>query len=127
MQGWLEKLDGAPELDAIVALPKFKLNCRMDLGADLAAMGMPEAFGPQADFSGMDGKRDLFIASVVHQAFVDVNEQGTEAAAATGVTIRTLSVRRPLALRADHPFLFLIVEQKTRSVLFIGRVTDPSR
>jgi serpin B len=64
---------------------------------------------------------------VVHQAFVDVNEEGTEAAAATAVTMRALSVMRPLVLRVDHPFLFLIVERQTGSILFLGRVTDPTK
>lgn len=127
LQGWLKTLDATAEAEAMVSLPQFKLNCRLDLANDLAAMGMPSAFGANADFSGMNGKRDLFISGVVHQAYVDVNEQGTEAAAATGVTMRALALTRPVILRVDHPFLFLIVERQTGSILFLGRVTDPTR
>jgi serpin B len=87
---------------------------------------MPSAFGRDADFSGISDRRDLYISGVVHQAFVDLNEQGTEAAAATGVTMRVLSIQRPLLLRVDHPFLFLIVERQTGSILFLGRVTNPA-
>lgn len=128
LQEWLSGLKQAPQLEALVALPKFKLNCRLDLARTLAAMGMPAAFSPgEADFSGMTGSRDLFVSDVVHQAYVDVNEEGTEAAAATGVGMRLASLSRPLVFRADHPFLFLIVEQQTGSILFLGRVGDPSQ
>ena len=127
LQEWLAAMAGPFETEATVVLPKFKLNCRLDLARDLSAMGMPLAFRPGADFSGMDGSRDLFIGGVVHQAFVDVNEEGTEAAAATAVTVRTLSISRPLIFSADHPFLFLIVEPQSGSILFLGRVTDPSK
>jgi serpin B len=124
---WLVALRQAGEREAQVALPKFKLNCRLDLGQDLAAMGMPSAFGSTADFSGITGSRDLFISGVVHQAYVDVNEEGTEAAAATGVTMRAMSVQRPVVLRVDHPFLFLIQELRTGTILFLGRVTNPAQ
>jgi serpin B len=127
LQEWLAAVTGPFETEVEVVLPKFKLNCRLDLARNLPAMGMPLAFRPGADFSGMDGSRELFIGGVVHQAFVDVNEEGTEAAAATAVTLRTLSISRPLVFRADHPFLFLIVEQQSGSILFLGRVTDPSK
>jgi serpin B len=69
----------------------------------------------------------LFISSVVHQAFIDVNEEGTEAAAATAVTVMRSAMIRPNILRIDHPFLFLIVERETNSILFLGRVSDPSQ
>lgn len=124
--GWLKTLNASPEGETAVWLPKFKLNCRLDLTKDLSAMGMASAFDATADFSGINGRRDLFISGVVHQAYVDVNEEGTEAAAATAVTIRATSVIRPRLLRVDHPFLFFIVERKTGSLLFLGRVTDPS-
>jgi serpin B len=127
LQGWLKALNAVPEAEAAVWLPKLKLNCRLDLAQDLSGMGMPSAFAATADFSGINGKRDLFISGVVHQAYVDVNEEGTEAAAATGVTVSLTSVVRPMALRVDHPFLFFIVEQQTGSILFIGRVTDPAQ
>jgi serpin B len=72
----------------------------------------------------MNGRRDLIIQAVIHQAFVEVNEEGTEAAAATGVSMGVTSM--PPTFRADHPFLFLIRDNLTRSVLFLGRLADPS-
>ena len=92
-----------------------------ELADVLTAMGMPGAF-IGADFSGMTGNRDLFISEVVHKAYVDVNEEGTEAAAATGVVMK----RGGAVFRVDRPFIFLIRENRTGSVLFIGRITDPT-
>ena len=89
---------------------------------------MVDAFDAnKADFSGMDGRENnLFIGVVVHQAFVEVNEEGTEAAAATAVAMRTLSIPEPPPVfRADHPFLFLIRDNNSGSILFIGRVSNP--
>lgn len=108
-----------------VALPRFKLSGEFDLGETLQAMGMVDAFGA-ADFSGMTGQRDLFISEVVHKAFVEVNEEGTEAAAATAVLMKRSIPPPTPVFRADHPFLFLIRENNTGSVLFLGRVADPS-
>jgi serine protease inhibitor len=127
LREWLAALSGSSESEAVISLPKFKLNCRLDLSSDLAGMGMASAFGSGADFSGMTGSRNLFISSVVHQAFIDVNEEGTEAAAATAVTVMRSAMIRPNILRIDHPFLFLIVERETNSILFLGRVSDPSQ
>ncbi|MDI6719600.1 MAG: serpin family protein [Methanomicrobiales archaeon] len=113
-----------------VFFPKFRLETEYRLPGTLAAMGMPTAFAPgAADFSGMDGTKDLYISDVVHKAFVDVNEEGTEAAAATGVVMRVLMAPSPEeqipVFRADHPFLFLIQENESGAILFIGRVADP--
>jgi len=129
LQKWLVALDGAPESKAVVYLPRFKLNCRLELAKELAAMGMPSAFVQHsADFSGMTGTRDLNISDVVHQAFVEVNEEGTEAAAATAVVMdRSSSVTPTPEFRVDHPFVFLIREQQTGSIVFLGRVVDPSK
>jgi len=93
----------------------------------LKSMGMTNAFSPNADFSGINGKRDLFISAVIHKAYVEVNEEGTEAAAATGVVMRLTSIGpAPIPVfRADHPFLFLIRDNLTGSILFIGRVANP--
>jgi serine protease inhibitor len=113
------------EMEVMVQLPKFKLETDFYLGSTLASLGMPMAFSQQADFSGMNGSRNLFIDEVIHKAFVEVNEEGTEAAAATAVGIRTTSM--PPQFVADHPFLFLIRENSTGTILFIGRVTDPSK
>jgi serpin B len=78
----------------------------------------------------MTGKRDLWISAAIHKAFVDVNEEGTEAAAATGIVMRSMAVTRqqpPIVFRADHPFLFLIRDNRSGGILFMGRVTDPTK
>jgi len=125
---WLSLLDAAPELKTDLFLPKFKLNCRLLLARTLSALGMPTAFSDSADFSGISTKPALQISDVVHQAFVDVNEEGTEAAAATGVMMRMLAIQRePPVFRVDHPFVFLIRENRTGTILFLGRVLDPSK
>jgi serpin B len=109
-----------------VYLPKFTMTSKFELGKVLAAMGMPLAFTQAADFSGMTGNQDLFISQVVHKAYVDVNEEGTEAAAATGVQMRVTSMPMPAPVfRADRPFLFVIKDNVTGSILFIGRVVKP--
>ena len=105
-----------------VAFPKFTLEMGYLLPGVLAAMGMPTAFTGDADLSGIDGTRGLFITGVFHKAFVDVNEEGTEAAAATGVVAGKGATP---AFRADHPFIFLIVEKDSGTVLFMGRVVNP--
>jgi serine protease inhibitor len=126
---WLSALDGVSPAKADLFLPKFKLDCRLELATALSEMGMSSAFGPRADFSGMSGKRDLFISAVVHQAMVDVNEEGTVAAAATGVVATRMAIVRNLnpVFRVDHPFIFLLRENQTGSVLFMGRVQDPTK
>ena len=108
-----------------VFLPRFRLTCGFELSAMLQALGMIDAFG-EADFSGMDGSLELYIRAVIHQAFVDVNEEGTEAAAATAVVMATMSLQpSPPVFRADHPFLFFIRENRTGSILFFGRIVRP--
>ncbi|GAI76663.1 unnamed protein product, partial [marine sediment metagenome] len=121
---WLGKLR---KRKVIVSVPKFRMTSQFSLAAVLKSMGMTDAFVPDAaDFSGMNGKRDLFISAVIHKAYVEVNEEGTEAAAATGVVIGVTSMpARPPVFRADHPFLFLIRDNRTGSILFIGRVMNP--
>jgi serpin B len=125
---WMKELR-QQEVD--VYLPKFKLTREFSLAATLKAMGMTDAFGGEADFSGMDGRKHwLYISEAVHKAFVDVNEEGTEAAAATAVGITASAVMRqprpPPVFRADHPFVFLIQDKQTGSILFLGRVMDPT-
>lgn len=111
-----------------VYLPKFSLTAEFKLKEVLSALGMPQAFDEQnADFSAMDEAGELFIQQVVHKGFVDVNEEGTEAAAATGVIIEpTSAVVNKLEFRADHPFVFLIRDASSGLVLFVGRLDDPS-
>ena len=114
--------------NVIVHLPRFKITSQFSLAQTLASMGMSDAFDANnADFSGMDGTRSLFISAVVHKAFVDVNEEGTEAAAATGVVVGVTSVPAPPPIfKADHPFIFFIRDNDSGSVLFFGRVADPT-
>jgi len=123
-----EWLASVRKREIIVLLPRFKVTSEFRLDQVLATMGMPDAFNPgKADFSGMDGKRDnLFIGTAIHKAFVDVNEEGTEAAAATAVGIQTTSMPAPPPVfRADHPFLFMIRHNATGAILFAGRVVNP--
>lgn len=110
-----------------LTMPKFEYDARLDLAGTLSNMGMPEAFGMSADFSGMDGKQDLFISGVFHKAFVSVDEAGTEAAAATGV-VMTLKAApgQPVEVTVDRPFIFLIRDIQTGAVLFVGRVLNPA-
>ncbi len=110
-----------------VTLPRFRLKTRYYLGPILGSMGMPNAFSPVADFSGMSGNKELKIAKVIHQAYVDVNEEGTEAAAATAVVIRLKAMIRNPVFRADHPFLFAMIHKKTNCILFMGRVMNPTK
>ena len=112
----------------MVYFPKFTMETKYSLPRTLSAMGMPIAFTGAADFSGMDGTRNLFIDDVIHQAFVDVNEEGTEAAAATAgvMTMSSMLVEEPVPVfRADHPFIFLIQDNETGNILFLGRMANP--
>ena len=113
-----------------VTVPRFKTTASILLGKTLAAMGMPLAFDPsKADFSGMNGGNEsLCIAEVVHKAFVEVNEEGTEAAAATAIVMRAgegMRMDEPPIFRADHPFVFLIRDKKSGCILFMGRLANP--
>ena len=123
---WLTQLDWR---EVKVFLPRFRMTSAFTLNEVLSAMGMQQAFDAKAaDFSGMTGGRDLFISLVIHKAFVDVDEKGTEAAAATALLAPTAaapSPSPPAVFRADHPFLFLIHDQRSGSILFIGRMTNP--
>ena len=116
-----------------VNLPKFKFEQKYDLIPDLEDMGMVDAFEPGlADFSGISesGRSDLIISDVIHKSFVEVNEEGTEAAAATAVGVSMPAVdpdeEKPIDFRADHPFIFLIEHEETGQILFMGKVEDPN-
>jgi serpin B len=125
LTGWLGNLTTR---SAQVSLPKFRAESEFSLRKELSTMGMPTTFTDHADFSGIDPKRGLAISEVFHKAFVDVSEEGTEAAAATGTTMRTTAMRMPeqaVVFRADHPFIFLIRDTRTGVVLFIGRLMNP--
>jgi serpin B len=111
-----------------LALPKFKFDKDFNLTDTLKGMGMTDAFeGSLADFSGMTGKKDLFISNVVHKAFVAVDEEGTEAAAATAVIMETAGAPMlDMVLQVDRPFIFIIRDTANGQILFIGRVTNPT-
>jgi serpin B len=115
--------------DAPVALtlPRFSIETKAQLGELLATLGMPTALSDAADFSGITTAEQLVIDEVIHQANIDVDEKGTEAAAATAVVMRAGSApAEPVTLRVDHPFLFALRDVPTGAILFLGRVGDPS-
>ena len=136
MQQWLGQL--RPAQTVIVTMPRFKMEPQFGLKDTLIAMGMKEAFDMKmADFSGVASREtmqrdgNLSISAVIHKAYVDVNEEGTEAAAATAATVIALAARPtapapPIIFCADHPFVFLIRDNRSGSILFMGRVTNPS-
>jgi len=124
---WLKQLTGGlRQREVRVEIPRFRLTKTLELSKTLADLGMPRAFDMRADFSGMSEGRGepLHISQVRHKAFVDVNEEGTEAAAATAVVLETKSARQE-TFRADHPFLFVIRDVRSGSILFLGRLSDP--
>jgi len=124
MQAIIEELE---RREVALAMPKFEFDASFGLKEALSALGMPQAFTGDADFSGMTGSQDLFISEVLHEAFVSVDEEGTEAAAATAVIMPTSAMpEEPVELTIDHPFIFLIRDIQTGAVLFVGRVLDPS-
>jgi len=130
LESWLteetfsQSIDQMASDELFLAMPKFGMTQDFELSSVLASMGMPEAFNcGAADFSGMDGTRSLFISSVVHKGYVNLDEEGTEAAAAT--EIETSVGIHPVFI-ANHPFLFFIRDNRTQSVLFMGRVADLS-
>ena len=128
LQEWMNALAWR---QVTVFFPKFTMTCEFKLGSALADMGMPIAFTDEANFSGMTGGKDLFISKVIHKAFVDVSEEGTEAAAATAVIMEGLTSvvepTPPTVFRADRPFIFVIRDNHSGSILFIGRLVDPSK
>jgi len=119
---------GFARREVFLAMPRFECTSSYSLPPVLSGMGMPSAFDPlEADFSGMTGGRDLFVSDVVHKAFVKVDETGTEAAAATGaaMALTAMPQEQPVQFVLDRPFLFLIIDDLTGTVLFMGRVADP--
>ncbi|HEX4053549.1 MAG TPA: serpin family protein [Tepidisphaeraceae bacterium] len=119
---------GLAPVQVDVAIPKFKFAAQIGLAPTLSEMGMGLAFTRgRADFSGIDGDRDLFISAVLHKAYIAVDEEGTEAAAATGIVMMpTVAFMPRNTFTADHPFLFIIRDQISGAMLFIGRVEDPT-
>jgi serpin B len=133
----IEKLDGETwdswinmyeEYDEVqVTLPKFKFDYEREMGTDLIDMGLELAFSGEADFSSIS-EIDLFISRVIHKTYIDLNEEGTEAAAVTAIVLETTSVGPgggPIIVRFDRPFLFAITEKSSKSIVFIGKMMEP--
>jgi serpin B len=119
---------GLTSQPVLLSLPRFKVETGTSLKTLLQALGMTSAFIPgTADFSGMDGTHNLFVSDVLHKAFIDVAEKGTEAAAATGVVVEDAAVFIGLQVNANRPFLYYLCDQPTGAILFMGRVQDPSQ
>lgn len=121
--------DGLAAKQVVLSVPKFKFTGTMSLNEILITLGMKDAFSGSADFSGINGKKDLFISDVIHKAFILVDEEGTEAAAATGVAMARASIVRdqPIVLTIDRPFFFQIVDHDTGETLFFGSIADPRK
>jgi serpin B len=111
--------------EVVLSLPEFNMMKDFDLGKTLSEMGMPDAFNSNADFSAMSSE-PLYIGKVLHKAYIDVSEEGTEAAAATVVTARVSMVMPMSVFDANHPFIFFITDNKTGRILFMGKVANPS-
>ncbi len=125
LRNWIKKLR---EEKVDVFFPKFKINKRLTLNEIIQEMGAKSAFIPgEADFSKIDGTKKLFIQIAVHQAFVEINEEGTEAGGATGIGIGITAVPVKKVFRADHPFIFIILEKESRNILFMGKLVDPTQ
>ena len=127
-----ELIDSLNNTEVDIYLPKFTITTPVyNLNDYLSKLGMPTAFSGAADFSGMNGFGELYIGKVLHKAFIEVNEEGTEAAAATAVTTLATSMEdqnlsQRIIFDANHPFIFLIQHKITGTILFMGTVTDPS-
>jgi serpin B len=125
---WLAStIDALQTKEVLLFLPRFKIEAKFGLSDTLQAMGMTDAFSASADLTGIgDQKGDLYIKAVLHKAFVEVNEEGTEAAAATAVVVTERAMPRLPEVRADHPFLFVIRHKATGAILFMGRLSKPA-
>ncbi|KAG8525056.1 Leukocyte elastase inhibitor A [Galemys pyrenaicus] len=126
LREWTKPENMQHHVDVHVYLPKFKLEESYDLKAHLARLGVEDLFNiGKADLSGMTETRDIFISKIIHKAFVEVNEEGTEAAAATAVAVANCSLRQEKDFFADHPFIFMIRHNPSGSLLFLGRLCNP--
>jgi len=119
---WLGKIS---QKRVAVSMPKFRAESSFSLQPALSAMGMGGAFSNTADFSGIDGRSDLVLSQVKHKAFIDVSEEGTEAAAATGGVVSLTAFAPPPRFVADHPFLYFIRDTSSGAILFAGRYEGP--
>ncbi len=126
LQSWIDQLNSER---INIKLPKFALDERYGLNNPLKALGMESAFNEKADFSGIDGMHDLYLSKVVHEAFFALDEAGVTAAAATAASINVTAVpsmNAPIPFIVNRPFLFMLVDLKTKLPLFIGKIQDPS-
>ncbi len=126
LEEWMRSMQAD---QVVVSLPRFKFTSSIDLVEPLKLMGMPAAFSDLADFTGIFAGGGLFINKALHKAYVAVDEKGTEAVAATAVSINMTSMpqeKPPVVFKADHPFIFVIVERTTGTILFMGRFSVPS-
>ena len=122
-------LEGTAQQSVALSLPKFRQRASLGLIPALRQLGVEDAFTDAADFSGITPAERLFVSAVVHQAYIDVDEQGTEAAAATAIVMRPMALRRgpdPIQLIVDRPFLFAIIDTGTGLPLFLGHVVRPA-
>jgi len=124
LEAWLSSLR---KQEVNVYLPRFKVEAAFALKEQLTLLGMSDAFSDEADFSGIDGTQKLKVTDVIHKAFVTVDEEGTEAAAATAVVVAIKAIVSKPIFRADHPFVFLIRDNQSGCILFLGRVVDPTK
>jgi serpin B len=126
---WDAAIQGMQYVQVNLGMPKFNFTSELSLTDPLARSGMPIAFQPgRADFSGMDGTKTLFISDVLHKAYINLDESGTEAAAATAVVVgKTSMPAEPIIFNVDRPFFFAIQDKPTGEILFLGRVVDPSK
>jgi len=123
---WFEKLNQTEKKSIKVTIPRLKITCHFALDKTLAQMGMPSLFDSKnANLSGISDKNDLFVSSATHQAVLEINEEGTTAAAA--IRVNHMAKSMPSSFIADHPFLYLIVDNRNGNILFCGRIIDPTK
>lgn len=122
---WKNTLDSSPKENIDVFLPRFKVSQKINLKTSLQGLGINEMFSEKANLTGISEAGNLYVSSALHEAVIEVNEEGTEASAATGLGINFMSL--PPQIRADKPFLFMVVSSKTNNIVFIGKVNDPSK
>lgn len=124
IDGWVSSMDDG---DVAITLPRFSMRSRFDLADTFSELGMPSAFDEQqADFSNMTEDASLYISKIIHEAVIELDEQGTTAAAFTGVVMTVSSFQETPEFTADHPFVFAIRDDLTGAILFMGRLADPS-
>lgn len=124
-EDWILWLTKFSKQNGSLYLPKFKIEYELEMNDVLKALGMPNAFTADADFSKMTKKQKLYISNVKHKTFVDVNEEGTEAAAVTVVEMKLTSFKPGFTMKVNRPFVFAIKEKETNTILFIGKIINP--